>query len=127
MYHASTMRNAQKSYKIFVQYYVLHGASSMRYDKGTTGTHQTTGGNTMKQYKGYYIDKVIFNSEHDIDEFIRNQAIKAYKDAVEMFAIHSTIENSLWCDEKAERLVNQFGFTWDQVEELEIETLKEIA
>ena len=63
----------------------------------------------------------------DIDEFIRNQAIKAYKDAVEMFAIHSTIENSLWCEEKAERLVNQFGFTWEQVEELEIATLKEIA
>ena len=81
----------------------------------------------MKQYKGYYIDKVIFKSEHEIDEFIRNQAIKAYKDAVEMFAIHSTIENSLWCEEKAERLVNQFGFTWEQVEELEIATLKEIA
>lgn len=34
-----------------------------------------------------------------------------------------TMENSVWCDEKAERLVNQFGFTWEQVEELE----KEIA
>ena len=101
----------------------------VRYDKGTTkkAADQGKEENTMKQYKGYYIDKVIFNSEHDIDEFIRNQAIKAYKDAVEMFAIHSTIENSLWCEEKAERLVNQFGFTWEQVEELEIATLKEIA
>ena len=123
------MHFAQNSGFKFVQYSDLRTASTMRYDKGTTkkAADQGKEENTMKQYKGYYIDKVIFNSEHDIDEFIRNQAIKAYKDAVEMFAIHSTIENSLWCEEKAERLVNQFGFTWEQVEELEIATLKEIA
>lgn len=29
----------------------------------------------MKQYKGYYIDGVIFNTEEDIDKFVKQQAI----------------------------------------------------
>lgn len=81
----------------------------------------------MKQYKGYYIDKVIFNNEQEIDEFIKSEAIRAYKMAVELFAQHSTMENSIYCDDKAEILVKQFGFTWEQVEEIEIETLKTVA
>lgn len=81
----------------------------------------------MKQYKGYYIDKVIFNNEREIDEFLKTQAIEAYKIAVEVFATHRTVEHSLYCDECAERLVNQFGFSWEQVEELENKTLEAIA
>ena len=81
----------------------------------------------MKQYKGYYIDKVIFNNKAEIDEFLKTQAIEAYKKAVELFANHCTMENSIYCDEKAERLINQFDFTWEQIETLEIETLKTIA
>ena len=75
----------------------------------------------MKNYKGYYIDKVIFNNEKEIN------AINAYRQAVELFAIHSTMEKSIYCDERAEILVNKFGFTWEDVEELEIRTLKAIA
>lgn len=81
----------------------------------------------MKQYRGYYIDKVIFNNEKEIDEFIKSEAIRSYKMAVELFVNNSTMENSIYCDEKAERLVNQFGFTWEQVEELEISTMQSIA
>lgn len=81
----------------------------------------------MKQYKGYYIDKVIFNSKEDIDDFLKEQAIKAYRVAVEIFAIHPDLEHSLLCDETAEALVNEFGYTWEQVEAIEIETLKSIA
>ena len=81
----------------------------------------------MTQYKGYYIDKVIFNSKADVDEFIKTQAIKAYEIAVEYFGTHPTMEASIYCDSKAETLVNEFGFTWKQVEELEIATLEKIA
>lgn len=81
----------------------------------------------MKNYKGYYIDKVIFNNEKEIDDFLKDNAINAYRQAVELFAIHSTMENSIYCDERAEILVNKFGFTWEDVEELEIRTLKAIA
>lgn len=81
----------------------------------------------MKQYKGYYIDKVIFHNEEEIDAFVKNQAIDAFKNAVRLFCEHSTMENSMYQDEKAEVLVNKFGYTWEEVEELEIQTLKEIA
>ena len=81
----------------------------------------------MRQYKGYYIDKVIFNNEDEIDEFIKSEAIRAYKQSVELFVSHSTIENSIYCDDKAEILVNQFGFTWEQIEELEIQVMKSVA
>ena len=81
----------------------------------------------MKQYKGYYIDKVIFNNEDEIDEFIKSEAIRDYKQSVELFVNHLTIKNSIYCDDKAEILVNQFGFTWEQIEELEIQVMKSVA
>ena len=81
----------------------------------------------MRQYKGYYIDKVIFNNEDEIDEFIKSEAFRAYKQSVELFVNQPTIENSIYCDDKAEILINQFGFTWEQIEELEIQVMKSVA
>jgi hypothetical protein len=78
----------------------------------------------MKKYKGYYIDKVIFNTEADIDNFIKEQAINAYRVAVEMFARHCDIEHSTYCTECAERLVKYHGMTWEEVEMLEIQFMK---
>ena len=81
----------------------------------------------MKNYKGYYIDKVIFNSKADIDQFLKDQAVEAYKKAVEYFTTHPTMEASLYCHSKAEILVNQCGYTWEQVEALEIATFEATA
>jgi len=81
----------------------------------------------MRQYKGYYIDKVIFHNEKEIDAFIKQQAIDAYKKAIKYFCGHPTMEASMYATEKAEILVNKFGYTWEEVEELEIQTMKEIA
>ena len=75
----------------------------------------------MRQYKGYYIDGVIFHNEQEIDKAIEKQAVDAYKLAVELFARKSNMANSMYADERAERLVKQFGYTWDHVEEIEIE------
>lgn len=81
----------------------------------------------MRNYKGYYIDNIIFHSIEEIDEFVKNQAIEAYKRAVELFASHSTIENSIYADSRAEILVNRYGFTWGDIEDLEISTLQALA
>lgn len=83
--------------------------------------------NKMRQYKGYYIDKVIFNNEKEIDEFIRNQAIEKYKQSVRWFCERPSMQFSIYSGECAERLVEQFGFTWEEIEEMEIEVMKEIA
>lgn len=81
----------------------------------------------MKKYRGYYIDNVIFNSKEDIDKFIESEAINAYRQSVEYFARHQTVEASNYSNNKAEELVSMFGYTWEQVEAIEIETLEAIA
>lgn len=81
----------------------------------------------MTQYKGYYIDNVIFGSKEDIDRFLEKQAFDAYKLACEYFAEHSTVEASIYCNEKAECLVKNFGYTWEQLEEIEISVFEAIA
>ena len=79
----------------------------------------------MKKYKGYYIDGVIFHNEKEIDLFRESLALSAYKRAVELFAIDScrSMELSMLIDEKAEYLINHFDYTWEQLEDIEIEIL----
>lgn len=74
----------------------------------------------MKKYKGYYIDHVYFNSESDIDAFIKKQAIERYKTLAVMFSNKPSMElTSMMCD-LADRLVKVFGLTYTEIEELEI-------
>lgn len=81
----------------------------------------------MRQYKGYYIDETIFNTKEDIDRFLEEQAVNAYKTACKLFAETRSMSASMTMDEKAEYLVNQFGYTWEQLEAIEISVLKAIA
>ena len=79
----------------------------------------------MKQYKGYYIDHVVFNSEADIDNFIKEQAIDRYKMMCRMFAEHDAgMEMSILMSEQADRLHNQFGMDYNEIEAIEIEVFK---
>lgn len=81
----------------------------------------------MRKYRGYYIDGVVFKSEKEIDDFHRESAVGAYKTAVELFASHPSMERSNYVHERAVMLVEIYGYTWDQVEELEIEVYEAIA
>lgn len=81
----------------------------------------------MKNYKGYYIDGVIFHNEKEVDEFRKNQAVEAYKTAIRMFEEHSDMEHSIFADEKAEILHNQFGLDWNEIEAIEISVYNEAA
>lgn len=81
----------------------------------------------MTQYKGYSIDNVIFSSKEDIDRFLEEQAVKAYRIAVEFFNTNRNLEYSMYCDQRADILVNNYGYTWEQIEALEIATLEAIA
>lgn len=78
----------------------------------------------MTQYRNYYIDNITFSCKADIDAFIEKQAVNAYIAAIKMFTEHPDMEHSIYADAKAEYLVNNFGYTWDQVEALEIAALK---
>ena len=78
----------------------------------------------MTKYRGYYIDGIYFNSKADVDKFVERKAVEAYKQAYKYFLNHPTMEASVYWSEKAEYLVNNFGYTWESVEVLEIEAIK---
>jgi len=78
----------------------------------------------MTKYRGYYIDKVVFNSKSDIDEFIKNKDIEAYKTACKLFSFFGGLEYSIHCDELAQKLNKTYGISWEELEEMEIEAYK---
>jgi hypothetical protein len=79
----------------------------------------------MTQYKGYYIDHIIFNSKADIDNFRKEQAINRYKMMCEMFARQDAgMELSILMSEQADRLHNEFGMDYNEIENIEIEVFK---
>ena len=77
----------------------------------------------MKKYRGYYIDKVVFNNEAEIDDFIKNQAVEKFIALNKIFASRMTMEASIACSEQANRLHNQFGFSWEEIEAMEIQAI----
>ena len=79
----------------------------------------------MTQYKGYYIDHIIFNSKADIDNFIKEQAIDRYKMMCRMFAREDAgVELAILMSEQADLLHNKFGLDYNEIEEIEIEAYK---
>ena len=79
----------------------------------------------MTQYKGYYIDHIIFNSKADIDTFRKEQAIDRYKMMCRMFARQDAgMELSILMSEQADLLHNQFGMDYNEIEVIEIEVFK---
>lgn len=73
----------------------------------------------MKKYKGYYIDNFVFHSESEIDAFLKKQAVDYFIWLNKYFSEHMTMEASVACSEQADRLHNQFGFSWEEIEAME--------
>ena len=74
----------------------------------------------MTQYRGYYIDNVIFNSKSDIDAFIKKQSVDEYRRACRYFAEKPSMEASVYCSEKADYLNRVIGLSWEEIEEIEL-------
>ena len=74
----------------------------------------------MTQYKGYYIDHIYFHSKAEIDAHIKQQAVEAYQRLIRYFADHSTMAVSIKCSEEADRLHDIFGFSYEEIEAIEI-------
>lgn len=78
----------------------------------------------MKQYRGYYIDHIIFHSEADIDNRIKEQAIDRYKMMVKMFMERSSMELSILLSNHADYMHNTCGMDYNEIEAIEIEVYK---
>lgn len=77
----------------------------------------------MKQYKGYYIDHVSFNSKDEIDAFIKKLAIERHEMLARMFADKPSMELSVMMSDNADRLHNVFGMGYEFIEEIEINAI----
>ena len=80
----------------------------------------------MVKYKGYYIDKVNFNSKEDIDNFIKEITIREYKQFCKMFENDACMElieiMTLYQDK-----LHNLGLSYEEIENIEIEAIKEAA
>jgi len=81
----------------------------------------------MTKYRGYYIDHVVFNSKKDIDEHVKNELIAGIKKYIKlMFAPSSSrysdaeiMKLSSWISDKEKVLHDEFGMSYDEIENLE--------
>lgn len=78
----------------------------------------------MKKYKGCYIDKTVFHNEAEIDEFLKQQAIREYKIRCQVFAANKDMGTGIYADEQAEMLNREYGISWEDLEQMEIEAYK---
>lgn len=74
----------------------------------------------MTKYRGYYIDKVVFNSKKDIDEFIKNETIKKYQEYCRMFEKEPSMElMHHFLHPYMKKLHNECGLSYEEIEILE--------
>ena len=74
----------------------------------------------MTQHKSYYIDHIYFNSKDEIDAYIKQKAVEEYQRRIRYFADHTTVEASIFCTEQADLLHNNFCFSYEEIDAIEI-------
>ena len=74
----------------------------------------------MKEYKGYYIDGIFFNSEEEIDKHIMDKAVERHTSLAELFATAPSFALSKAMDDSADRLHLLFGLSYEDIEDIEI-------
>ena len=75
----------------------------------------------MKQYRGYYIDHIIFHNEAEIDAAIKAQAIDRYKWMCRKFANNGTMELNVMMIKHADYMHTVCGMDYNEIEAIEIE------
>lgn len=77
----------------------------------------------MRQYKGYFIDHVIFNSKEDIDNFIKQRAIERLISLNEEFARKADMAIMKMISDCEDRLHDEFGMSYEELEEIGLKTI----
>ena len=79
----------------------------------------------MEAYRGYYIDGFYFHSRAEIDEFLRQRAVKRLRLLVGFFLRDGNMAACAFLSDHETQMVRQHGFTPQEVEDLEIEMMRE--
>ena len=78
-----------------------------------------------QSYKGKYIGPGCYSSRAEVDEALKREAVENVQMLAELFIIHKNYATAAALADAQQRLVNYFGYTWQEVEAIEIEVFKE--
>ena len=78
-----------------------------------------------QSYKGYYIGPGCYSSRAEVDEALKREAVENVQMLAELFIIHKNYATAAALADAQQRLVNYFGYTWQEAEAIEIEVFKE--
>nr|DAG57729.1 MAG TPA: xylose isomerase-like TIM barrel protein [Caudoviricetes sp.] len=80
----------------------------------------------MVQYYTNHVTLPSKDDKDDIDEFLKECAIASYKIAIRFYIENHTNAIAEIINEQAEYLVNHYGFSWDDVGDLEDEVMQNV-
>lgn len=80
----------------------------------------------MERYKGIFIDGAIIKNRKEADEFLKQQSLNAFKrDIINFYNKPYVFDYHIHNSDSAQYLIDVYGYTWDQIEQMEIDILKE--
>lgn len=78
-----------------------------------------------KPYKGKYIGPGCYASRAEIDAAIEREAVESVKLYAELFCIHKNVASAADLFRVEENLIDNFGYTWEEVDTMEAQAFKE--
>ena len=78
-----------------------------------------------KSYKGKFIGPGCYASRAEIDAAIEREAVESVKLYAELFCIHKNATTAAGLFQVEENLVDNFGYTWEEVDAIEAQAFKE--
>lgn len=77
-----------------------------------------------REYKGKYIGPGCYSTKAEIDQTIKESKIDYMKILVEVFAATGNRAAAVALADYQERLVNEYGYSWEELEAIEAEIYK---
>ena len=78
-----------------------------------------------QSYKGKYIGPGCYSSRAEVDEALKREAVENVQMLAELFMNHKNYATAVALADAQQRLVDHFGYTWEEAEAIEIEAYKE--
>ena len=78
-----------------------------------------------QSYKGKYIGPGCYSSRAEVDEALKREAVENVQMLAELFIIHKNYATAEALADAQQRLVNLYGYTQEEAEQIEIEAYKE--
>ena len=77
-----------------------------------------------QSYKGKYIGPGCYSSRAEVDEALKREAVENVQMLAELFLIHKNYAPAQALADAQQRLVNLYGYTQEEAEQIEIEAYK---